>query len=110
MSPEIMKRMVSVLSRYYDHVLIDCPAGVGSGFMSAVASAQRALVVSTPDPVCLRDCNKTRIALEYAGAVSYTHLEAQREQNFDPAIEGWGRRFVSAAGLDRIFEGRPRDL
>ena len=47
-SPEIMKRMVSVLSRYYDHVLIDCPAGVGSGFMSAVASAQRALVVSTP--------------------------------------------------------------
>ena len=45
-SPEIMKRMVSVLSRYYDHVLIDCPAGVGSGFMSAVAPAQRALVVS----------------------------------------------------------------
>ena len=46
------------------------PAGVGSGFMSAVAPAQRALVVSTPDPVCLRDCNKTRIALEYAGVRS----------------------------------------
>lgn len=66
-SPAVMKQLVSVLSRYYDHVLIDCPAGVGVGFLSAAAAAQRALVVSTPDPVCLRDCSKTRQALEDAG-------------------------------------------
>ena len=109
-SPEIMKRMVSVLSRYYDHVLIDCPAGVGSGFMSAVASAQRALVVSTPDPVCLRDCNKTRIALEYAGVrsqrlvvnrfsgKSFRNLGAYRD--LDAVIDASGIRLIAIVPED----------
>ena len=30
-SPFIMKQLVSVLKKYYDHILIDCPAGIGSG-------------------------------------------------------------------------------
>jgi Septum formation inhibitor-activating ATPase len=66
-SPDIMKELVSVLSRYYDHVLIDSPAGVGSGFLSAVAPAEHALVVSTPDPVCLRNAGRTRLLLQEAG-------------------------------------------
>lgn len=66
-SPDIMKQLVQVFSRYYDHILIDCPAGVGSGFRSAVAAAQRALVVSNPDPVCLRNAGKTRVLLEQLG-------------------------------------------
>lgn len=43
------------LRRYYDHVIIDCPAGLGRGFETAVAAAERALVVTTPDMVCARD-------------------------------------------------------
>ena len=62
-----MKQLVGALSRYYDHVLIDCPAGIGAGFESAVAAAQQALLVSTPDPVCLRNGAKTRLALERLG-------------------------------------------
>lgn len=62
-APENMRRLVSILARYYDHVLIDCPAGVGRGFLSATAAAQRALVVTTPDPVCLRDCDRVRLLL-----------------------------------------------
>ncbi len=66
-SPDIMKQLVSVLARYYDHVLIDSPAGVGGGFLSAAASAQRAMIVTTPDPICVRNANKTHFLLEQAG-------------------------------------------
>lgn len=54
-SPDDMRRLVGALARYYDHVLIDCPAGIGRGFRTAAAGASRALVVSTPDMVCARD-------------------------------------------------------
>lgn len=70
-SPGVMKQLVGALSRYYDHILIDCPAGLGAGFESAVAAAQRALLVSTPDPVCLRNGAKTRMALERLGLTQH---------------------------------------
>ena len=62
-----MKQLVSALARYYDYIFIDCPAGLGAGFASAVAAAERALLVSTPDPVCLRNAARTRVALEHEG-------------------------------------------
>lgn len=66
-SPEVMRQLVAVLSRYYDHILIDSPAGVGQGFLSAASAAQRALLVATPDPVCLRAAARTRQCLQEAG-------------------------------------------
>jgi septum site-determining protein MinD len=54
-SPDDMRRLCGGFARYYDHVLIDCPAGIGGGFECAVAGASRALVVTTPDMVCARD-------------------------------------------------------
>lgn len=53
--PEDMARLCRGLTKYYDEVIIDCPAGIGSGFETAVAGADRAFVVSTPDMVCARD-------------------------------------------------------
>ena len=54
-SPDDMAALCRGLSRYYDDVIIDCPAGVGRGFQTAVAGADRAFVVTTPDMVCARD-------------------------------------------------------
>lgn len=68
-SPEIMKQLISVYSRYFDQVIIDSPAGVGPGFYSAVAAADRALLVATPDPVCLRDTARTHRNLLKAGMI-----------------------------------------
>lgn len=53
--PEDMARLCRGFARYYDEVIIDCPAGIGRGFETAVAGADRAFVVTTPDMVCARD-------------------------------------------------------
>ena len=53
--PTEMRKLCRGLARYYDQVLIDCPAGVGAGFLTAVAGADQAIVVTTPDMVCARD-------------------------------------------------------
>lgn len=56
-TPDEMRRLARGLSKYYDVVIIDCPAGVGRGFETAVAAAEQALVVCTPDMVCARDAH-----------------------------------------------------
>jgi len=38
----------------YDVVILDAPAGIGFGYRCAVAAANKAFVVCTADPVCVR--------------------------------------------------------
>ena len=62
--PDDMRRLCGGFARYYDHVLVDCPAGIGSGFACAIAGANRALVVCTPDMICARDAQIVGTLLE----------------------------------------------
>ncbi len=59
-SPYIMRQLVKVLEKYYDHILIDCPAGIGMGFESAAAAAKQAVLVTNAEPLSLRGCDKVR--------------------------------------------------
>lgn len=59
-SPYIMRQLVHVLEKYYDYILIDCPAGIGTGFESAVAAAGFAVIVANAEPLSLRGCDKVR--------------------------------------------------
>ena len=63
-SPYIMRQLVRVLEKYYDHILIDCPAGIGSGFESAAAAASQAVMVANAEPLSLRGCDKVRQKLK----------------------------------------------
>ena len=110
-SPDIMKQLVSVLSQYYDHVLIDSPAGVGGGFASAAASAQRALIVTTPDPICVRNANKAHFLLEQAG-IKQQRLIINRfsghnfyTQGFYPDLDS----VIDSAGV-RLIAVIPEDM
>lgn len=62
-----MKRLVPMLCRYFDRVLLDSPAGVGRGFQAAAAGAQSAVIVCSPEPVCVRDAGTVRRLLKEAG-------------------------------------------
>lgn len=63
-TPEQMRRLCTGLARWYDDVIVDCPAGVGRGFDTAVAGATSALVVTTPDMICARDAQIVSQLLE----------------------------------------------
>ncbi len=62
--PGVMKKLMPVLSRYFDHIILDSPAGIGTGFRAAIAAANRALIVCTPDPVCVRSATAVRKLIE----------------------------------------------
>lgn len=55
---EQMKKLCRELSENYDFVLVDCPAGIEQGFRNAVAGADRAIVVATPEVSAVRDADR----------------------------------------------------
>ena len=55
---EQMKKLIADLKRDYDYVLIDCPAGIEQGYKNAVAGADRAIVVTTPEISAVRDADR----------------------------------------------------
>lgn len=55
---EQMKALVADLKRDYDYILIDCPAGIEQGYKNAVAGADRAIVVTTPEISAVRDADR----------------------------------------------------
>lgn len=57
-TPEQMKSLVDELRREFDYVLIDCPAGIEQGYKNAVAGADRAIVVTTPEISAVRDADR----------------------------------------------------
>lgn len=50
--------IVAELAINYDYVIIDCPAGIDSGFHRAVSAAREAVVVTTPHISAVRDADK----------------------------------------------------
>ena len=53
-SPQVMKQFIDEHKNRYDFVIVDAPAGVGTGFESAAISADRALVVVNTEPISVR--------------------------------------------------------
>ena len=65
--PEQMKELCEELQTEFDYVLIDCPAGIENGFKNAVAGANQAIVVTTPEVSAVRDADRIIGMLEAAG-------------------------------------------
>lgn len=55
---EGMLQIVQELKQEYDYVLIDCPAGIEQGFQNAIAGADEAIVVTTPEKSSVRDADR----------------------------------------------------
>jgi septum site-determining protein MinD len=53
-----MRDLVRSLRERFEYVLIDCPAGIETGFKNAVAGAEEAIVVCTPEVSAVRDVDR----------------------------------------------------
>lgn len=65
-SPGQMVKLVEDLRDDFDYILLDCPAGIEQGFQNAIAGADRALVVTTPEVSAIRDADRIIGLLEAA--------------------------------------------
>ena len=76
-TPEQMKKLTDELREEFDFVLLDCPAGIEQGFKNAIAGADRALVVTTPEVAAIRDADRI-IGLLEANEIKRTDLIVNR--------------------------------
>ncbi len=55
---EQMRKLVTDLKPDYDYIVIDCPAGIEQGFRNAIAGADKAIIVTTPERPAVRDADR----------------------------------------------------
>ena len=72
-----VRALLDTARTMYDYILIDSPAGLGTGFRLATCGADRALVIATNDTSSLRDAQRTVGELE---GVRQVHLVMNRIQ------------------------------
>ena len=94
----IFGRLIEEAKESYDFILLDAPAGIGSGFDLATAYADRAIVISTPDDASLRDTQHAAALLGEKGMKEKhlvvnrvtRHLFGSMKSNVDDVIDTVG--------------------
>lgn len=76
-TPQQMIKLTNDLREHFDYVILDCPAGIEQGFRNAVAGADRAVVITTPEVSAIRDADRI-IGLLEAGEVKKIDLLINR--------------------------------
>jgi septum site-determining protein MinD len=76
-STEEIINLTNELKKLFDYVIIDCPAGIEQGFKNAIAGADRAIVVATPEVSSVRDADRI-IGLLEANEIKETRLIINR--------------------------------
>lgn len=76
-SPNHMKKLLGALTEKFDYILVDSPAGIEMGFQNAIAAAQEALIVTTPEIAAVRDADRV-VGLLEAHGIKRIHLIVNR--------------------------------
>ena len=62
----------------FDYIILDCPAGIEQGFQNAIAGADRALVITTPEVSAIRDADRIVGLLDAHGLKDHEDLIVNR--------------------------------
>lgn len=123
MEMEDIRLLVDGLRPHFDLILLDMPAGLGLSVRAVCAAADFALIVATPDPVCIRDGGKLVQSLTENGfenhrliinRVSRTLLKRQIVRDLDDVIDGVGSQLIGVIPEDHetqlaLAAGRPSE-
>lgn len=104
-SPSLIGEFVARARGDYDYILIDSPAGTGSGFVAAASSADRALAVVNTEPISLRGCKAICRRLDELGVTDrrlvINRFDSERfyrmglYQDLDEVIDEAGMRLIA---------------
>ncbi|MCR5484185.1 MAG: P-loop NTPase [Clostridiales bacterium] len=108
---EEVKKMIDLFDRDFDFILSDAPAGINEGFSLACSMAEEALVVSTPDKVCVRSAGAAADLLLSEGIefensrliinrFNRKATEYRRLLNIDDTIDSCGVRLIGIVPED----------
>lgn len=64
---DTFKQKMKNAAEIFDFIILDSPAGIGGDFEAAVKAADRFLVISTPEPVSIRDAETAAKQAERLG-------------------------------------------
>lgn len=67
LSQQDMERIIRKLKKRFGYVLLDAPAGIGSGIRRALEIVDHTLLVVTPDDIAMRDAERVISLLDEAG-------------------------------------------
>ena len=76
-SREDFEAVLRTLRESFDHILIDCPSGIGHSFRLCTQAATDAIVVTTPDEIAMRDADRVLGLLRQREGIA-AHLVVNR--------------------------------
>ncbi len=82
----------------FDYIIVDCPAGIEQGFRNAIAAAQEALIVTTPEVSAIRDADRV-IGLLQAADIRDIRLIINR---INPAMVRQGNMMDASDVLEML--------
>ena len=106
---EAMTDFIKEVDIKYTHILFDSPAGISGGFTLAAGCADRAVVVSTPDEICVNAAGRAASELFDAGVNDvrlvinrFDKVPTQRGKylNIDETIDGVGIQLIGVVPED----------
>lgn len=110
-SPSLIKNFVDGIRDEFDYILIDSPAGTGSGFAAAAKGADRALVVVNAEPISIRGCRNISRRLDELGVADRRLIinRFERERFFKMGLYADLDEIIDEAGM-RLIGLIPEDI
>ena len=110
-SPALIKEFIGRSRDSFDYILIDSPAGTGSGFVAAASGADEALVVVNTEPISMRGCRNIRRKLDELGIAERRLIinRFDRDRFFKMGLYGDLDKVIDEAGI-RLIGLIPEDI
>lgn len=115
MDLEDVKLLIDGLRPHFDRIILDMPAGLGISARVTAAAADLALIVATPDRICVRDGCRMVQELERAGFLNHRLIINRVDEkmirkdvitDLDTVIDGVGSQLIGILPDDSTVQLR----